>query len=97
MTDKRTLQKEDLCELRFLNGGALSPDGKRVVYCVNKINAEDDKEYSTIYLHDIASGETRQMTNGTAVDGLPAWSPDGKSIAFSSDRGGESQLYLLPF
>ncbi|MDE2637499.1 MAG: S9 family peptidase [Chloroflexota bacterium] len=96
MTDKRTLQKEDLCQLRFLNGGALSPDGKRVVYAVNKINAEEDKEFSTIYLYDIASGETRQMTSGAAVDGLPSWSPDGNSIAFSSDRGGEAQLYLLP-
>ncbi len=96
MIDKRTLQKEDLCQLRFLNGGALSPDGERVVYAVNKINAEDDKEYSTIYLHDIASGKTRQMTNGAAVDGLPSWSPDGRSIAFSSDRGGKAQLYLLP-
>lgn len=96
MTEIRTMQKEDLSELRFLNGGALSADGERVVYCVNKINAEDDKEYSTIYLLDIASGETRQMTNGAAVDGLPAWSPDGKSIAFSSDRGGNAQLYLLP-
>lgn len=96
MTDKRTLQKEDLCQLRFLNGGALSPDGERVVYAVNKINTEDDKEYSTIYLQDIASGETRQMTNGAAVDGLPTWSPDGNSIAFSSDRSGKAQLYLLP-
>ena len=46
MTDVRTMQKEDLCQFRFLNGGALSPDGERVVYAVNKINAEDDKEYS---------------------------------------------------
>lgn len=96
MTEIRTMQKEDLSELRFLNGGALSADGERVVYCVNKINAKADKEYSTIYLLEIASGETRQMTNGAAVDGLPTWSPDGKSIAFSSDRGGKTQLYLLP-
>ena len=96
MTEIRTMQKDDLCELRFLNGGALSPDGELVVYAVNKINVEEDKEYRTIYLLDIASGETRQMTNGAAVDGMPRWSPDGKSIAFSSDRGGKAQLYLLP-
>ena len=96
MTDKRTLQKEDLSALRFLNGGALSQDGERVVYAVNKISAEDDREYSTIYLHDIGTGETRPMTTGAAADSQPQWSPDGKSIAFVSDRGGKAQLYLLP-
>jgi len=96
MSDTRTIQKEDLFELRFLNGGALSPDGERVVYCVNKIDAEADKEFSAIYLLDIASGETRQMTNGRAMDRGAQWSPNGKSLAFISDRGGKAQLQLLP-
>lgn len=96
MSDTRTMQKEDLFELRFLNGGALSPDGERVAYCVNKIDAEADKEFSALYLLDIATGETRQMTNGEAKDRLPKWSPDGGTLAFVSDRGGTAQLYLLP-
>ena len=96
MVNTRTMQKEDLFELRFLNGGNLSPDGSRVVYCVSKIDAEADKEFSTIFLSDIASGSTRQMTNGKAADRQPRWAPDGKSIAFSSDRSGVAQLYLLP-
>jgi len=96
MSIVRTMQKEDLFELRFLNGGALSPDGERVAYCVNKINAEADKEFSTIYLLDMTSGETLQMTNGEAIDRAPRWSPDGQSVAFISDRGNKSQLYLLP-
>ena len=96
MSRSRTIQKEDLFELRFLNGGALSPDGLRVVYCVNKIDVKADKEFSTIYLLDIAAGETRQMTNGRARDTRPQWSPDGKSVAFISDRDGRAQLHLLP-
>lgn len=96
MSEKRTMQKDDLFELRFLNGGALSPDGELAAYCVNKIDAKADKEYSTMFLLDIAAGETRQMTNGKAMDRGPQWSPDGKSLAFISDRGGKAQLYLLP-
>ena len=96
MPHTRTIQKEDLFHLHFLNGAALSPDRSQVIYTVNKINADEDKEFSTIYLLDIASGEKRQMTNGAAVDKQPAWSPDGRSVAFISDRDGKSQLYNLP-
>jgi len=90
MTDTRTIQPDDLFGLYFLNGAQLSPDGDSILYYVNKINAEDDKEYATIYLND------RQMTNGKAQDITPEFSPDGKSIAFLSDRSGKVQLYQMP-
>ena len=96
MPDKRTIQPEDLFNLRFLNGGKLSPDASQVVYTVSQINAEQDKEYSTIFLLDLGTGSTKQLTNGKARDGNPQWSADGKSIAFVSDRDGKQQLYLLP-
>ena len=96
MPDKRTIQPEDLFNLRFLNGGKLSPDASQVVYSVSQINAEQDKEYSTIFSLDLGTGSTKQLTNGKARDGNPQWSADGKSIAFVSDRDGKQQLYLLP-
>jgi len=96
MPDKRAIQPEDLFNLRFLNGGKLSPDASQVVYAVSQINAEDDKEYVTIYLLDLERGSTKQLTNGLAKDSNPQWSPDGGSIAFVSDRAGVRQLYLLP-
>ena len=96
MPNSRPIQKEDLLNLHFLNGAALSPDGCKVIYTVNKMDADEDKEFCTIYLHDLASGETRQMTNGKAADGGACWSPDGKLIAFLSDRDGKTQLFLLP-
>ncbi|MDE2857108.1 MAG: S9 family peptidase [Chloroflexota bacterium] len=96
MPDKRPIQPEDLFNLRFLNGGKLSPDGTQVAYAVSQINAEEDKEYLTIYLLDLERGSTKQLTSGVAKDSNPQWSPDGKSIAFVSDRAGPQQLYLLP-
>jgi len=90
MSDPRTMQPEDLFGLHFLNGAQFSPDGASVVYYVNKINADEDKEYATIYLND------RTMTNGKAQDISPKFSPDGKSIAFLSNRSGKLQLYSMP-
>ena len=96
MSEIRTIQREDLFELRFLNGGRLSPDQSQAVYYVAKIDADEDKEFSTIFLLDRASGSSRQLTNGRAKDTNPAWSPDGSVIAFSSDRSGKAQLYVMP-
>ena len=82
MTDKRKMQPDDLMSLRFLNGGAISPDGGNVIYTVSQIDAQADKEFTTLYLRDLATGETRQMTSGKAVDSGATYSPDGKTIAF---------------
>ena len=41
---------------------------------------------SQVHVVDLASGECRQVTDGTEHAGAPAWSPDGTTIAFS--RGG---------
>ncbi|MCY3574310.1 MAG: S9 family peptidase [Chloroflexi bacterium] len=96
MQERRSIQPEDLFALQFLNDGALSPDGERVVYTISQIDAEADKEYAALYLLDLASGEARRLTHGEQSDRGARWSPNGKAIAFISDRSGLAQLHLLP-
>ena len=47
-----------------------------------------------LYLFDIASGEVQQLTSGAHDEQLPAWSPDGKLIAYVSKRGKDPDRHL---
>ena len=51
--------------------------------------------------HDIrvvpaTGGPSHAVTSGPADDVLPSWSPDGKWIAFQSDRSGELHIWVIP-
>jgi tricorn protease len=68
-----------------------SPDGTRVVF--SSYHRQED-----LYLARVdASGvwKTTQLTNDTAKDRAPRWSPDGKQIAYYSNRGDEYALWTI--
>jgi dipeptidyl aminopeptidase/acylaminoacyl peptidase len=97
VTPLRPVEKADLFRISFVTDAALSPDGSRVVYSVARVDVAAEKEYGSLHIVDIGSGETRRLTEGDAVDAAPRWSPDGSSIAFLSDRvGGTRQIHVIP-
>jgi imidazolonepropionase-like amidohydrolase len=61
---------------------AWSPDGKTLAYSTDRGGSLD------IWLHDLASGETRQLTHSKDAAVSSAWSRDGKQVAFLSQNGG---------
>ena len=46
-----------------------------------------------IYLMDLATRQLTNITSNYAIETEPAWMPDGKSLLFTSDRGGKPQIY----
>jgi TolB protein len=73
-----------------INGApAFSPDGRYLAMTLSRTGNPE------IFVRDLITGATRQLTNHWAIDTEPAWSPDGKTIYWTSDRGGKPQIYRV--
>jgi dipeptidyl aminopeptidase/acylaminoacyl peptidase len=96
MTDKRNVEMADLFRLKFITEAQLSPDGNSVIYAVQTIDGEKEEVHQALWMMCLETGETHQFTSGKTSDSSPAWSPDGKQIAFLSARDGAPQIYVIP-
>src|SRR5262245_23216616 len=71
------LAPTDLLRLQSVDGVALSPDGLRVAYTVNKQDGPL-RPYSQLFIRTLANGTTVALSSGTDKSGNPVWSPDSK-------------------
>lgn len=89
---------ERILDLLHPSQPAFSPDGTRVAFTVHEsFSRPDEGTSSRIWIAQADGSGARQATRGPRADTSPRWSPDGRALAFLSDRdhGGRAAVHLL--
>ena len=73
---------------------AISPDGKSIAYAWNRGGEFDNEEFD-IYVQLIGGGDPLQITKSPLPDMSPAWSPDGRRIAFLREVEDGSEIFVV--
>lgn len=70
----------------WLRDVKISPDGSEIIFTYK----------GDIYKVAAGGGSATRLTSQPSYESKPVWSPDGKSVAFASDRNGGQDIYIMP-
>lgn len=97
----RGITPEDYLRFEFVGAPVLSPDGRTVVFPLTKIDEKQNRRRTSLWIvPSDGSAPPRMLTADGSNASSPAFSPDGKTLAFLSARGegpgARPQIWLLP-
>src|SRR6266849_655780 len=91
VAQKQPLDVQALMQLVRISDPQISPDGHWVAFTAQTVDVAKNTKPKQIYIVSLAGGP-RKIADAAEH---PRWSPDSKKIAFISDRGGSSQIWMM--
>jgi dipeptidyl aminopeptidase/acylaminoacyl peptidase len=95
---QRPATPDDLARIRDVSDPQVSPDGGWIAYTVSVADTAKDRDDTDIWLASWDGAQQVRLTRHAGSDHAPRWSPDGRSVAFLSDRDDPrevEQVWLL--
>ncbi len=86
---------EEVLSLKGAGMPYISPDGKHVVFTVSQTDWKQNRTDTEIWISKNGGTPFQLTNNPDGSSSSPQWSPDGKWIAFSSDRGNKNQIHVV--
>ncbi len=91
----KLLEITTFMEMESVASPSISPDGKNIIFTRTWVDKMNDRSNSNLWLVDVEGKRLRELTPGNWRDTSPVWSPDGKKVAFLSDRDGTTQIHVM--
>jgi len=93
--EENVMTPEKIIGMKRIYGVQLSPDSREVAYVLRSLDEAEQRFTTDIYVADIKTGKSVQMTYQPKNDSSPLWSPDGSKIAFFSNREKGNQIWII--
>jgi dipeptidyl aminopeptidase/acylaminoacyl peptidase len=91
----KLLDQSTFFQMESVSSPIISPDGGTIVFSRGYVDIMRDQSRSNLWVINVAGDRLRQLTDGAWSDSSPVWSPDGRKLAFLSDRSGTTQLHVM--
>lgn len=93
-SDDKLLDYQDVFNIEYAANPIFTKDGKRLIYERRSMDIQSDRLKTNIWFVDLKSGDHRPLISDNYRHYAPSISPDGRKLAYLSNKDGSTQLYI---